>query len=310
MQPDEQALAFACGDEELVGILSPSATPSRRGVLIVVGGPQYRAGSHRQFTLLARALAAQGLPTLRFDYRGMGDASGELRNFEMVQDDLRAAIDTFLRAQPGMEEVVIWGLCDAASAALFYAHHDRRVAGLVLLNPWARTEEGLARTQLKHYYRDRLLQPALWKKILTGQFHLGASLRSFVGVLGAARGRNKDTAAPAAEQTAAAATASATAAPGPAPVYSVGAPPGAPGLHGRMLDGMQRFHGQVLFIFSGADLTAQEFIDMTKASRRWQELLSAPRVQQQTLDAADHTFSRREWRDQVAAWTGEWVRAW
>ena len=302
MQPDEQALGFACGDEALVGILTPAATPARRGVLIVVGGPQYRAGSHRQFTLLARALAAQGIPALRFDYRGMGDAGGALRNFEMVEDDLRAAIDTFLRAQPGMTDVVIWGLCDAASAALFYAHHDRRVAGLVLLNPWARTEDGLARAQLKHYYRERLLQPALWKKILTGQFHLGASLRSFVGVLGAARGRKQDAAA-------ATAAAGETAA-GPAPVYAVGAPPGAPGLHGRMLEGMQRFHGQVLFIFSGADLTAQEFIDMTKASRRWQELLAAPRVQQQTLAAADHTFSRREWRDQVAAWTGEWVRAW
>jgi len=302
MQPDEQALSFACGGEQLVGILSPSAAPARRGVLVVVGGPQYRAGSHRQFALLARALAAQGIPAMRFDYRGMGDAGGALRNFEMVQDDLHAATDTFLQAVPGMEEVVIWGLCDAASAALFYASGDPRVAGLVLLNPWARTEDGYARTTLKHYYRDRLLQPALWKKIFSGQFRYGAALRSFFGLLGAARGKGEAGSADTAsgEQPP----------PTPPPVYAVGAPPGGPGLHGRMLDGMQRFTGQVLFIFSGADLTAQEFLDMTKASRRWQDLLAAPRVQQQTLEAADHTFSRREWRDQVAAWTGEWVRAW
>ena len=25
---------------------------------------------------------------------------------------------------------------------------------------------------------------------------------------------------------------------------------------------------------------------------------------------ADHTFSRREWRDQVANWTTDWVRSW
>ncbi|WP_395403764.1 hydrolase 1, exosortase A system-associated [Pseudoduganella sp. UC29_106] len=299
MQPDEQALAFACGGEPLVAILSPSAAPAKRGVLIIVGGPQYRAGSHRQFALLARDLAAQGIPAMRFDYRGMGDSGGDLRNFEMVQDDLRAAVDAFLHAVPGLQEVVLWGLCDAASAAMFHAHADRRVAGLVLLNPWARTEDGLARATLKHYYRDRLLQPALWKKIVSGQFDFRGALRSFAGVLGAARGKAPaDEPAPAPEAAA------------PAPVYSVGAPPGGPGLHGRMLEGMQRFGGPVLFIFSGADLTAQEFLDMTKASRRWQDLLAAPRVQQQTLQAADHTFSRREWRDQVAAWTGEWVRAW
>lgn len=301
MQPDEQALGFACGGEQLVGILSPSAAPARRGVLIVVGGPQYRAGSHRQFALLARALAAQGIPAMRFDYRGLGDSGGALRNFEMVQDDLRAAVDAFLHAVPGLQQVVLWGLCDAASAALFYAHGDPRVAGLVLLNPWARTEDGLARATLKHYYRDRLLQPALWKKIFSGQFEFRAALRSFAGVLGAARG-NGNTNQQAAPEPAAAAV--------PAPVYALGAPPGGPDLHGRMLEGMQRFGGPVLFIFSGADLTAQEFLDMTKASRRWQDLLAAPRVQQQTLAAADHTFSRREWRDQVAAWTGEWVRAW
>ncbi|KAB8057318.1 hydrolase 1, exosortase A system-associated, partial [Janthinobacterium violaceinigrum] len=58
----------------LVGILSLPAAPGPRGVLIVTGGPQYRVGSHRQFVLLARALAAQGVPVLRFDLRGMGDS--------------------------------------------------------------------------------------------------------------------------------------------------------------------------------------------------------------------------------------------
>ena len=48
----------------------------------MVGGPQYRVGSHRQFTLMARAFAAAGYPVLRFDYRGIGDSEGESRGFE------------------------------------------------------------------------------------------------------------------------------------------------------------------------------------------------------------------------------------
>src|SRR5258707_6492460 len=56
MTPDEHAFMFDCEGESLVGILSGAGLPAGRGVLIVVGGPQYRAGSHRQFTLLARHL--------------------------------------------------------------------------------------------------------------------------------------------------------------------------------------------------------------------------------------------------------------
>jgi hypothetical protein len=84
--------------------------------------------------------------------------------------------------------------------------------------------------------------------------------------------------------------------------------PASANLHARMLAGWQGFAGPILLIISGADLTAQEFLDMVKASRQWRKLLAAPRVQQRTLHAADHTFSRREWRDQVAAWTAAWVR--
>ena len=77
-----------------------------------------------------------------------------------------------------------------------------------------------------------------------------------------------------------------------------------------MHDSLASFDGKVLLILSGADLTAQEFQDTVRASGPWKKLLSAPRVTQHELAAADHTFSRREWRDQVANWTGDWVRSW
>lgn len=301
---DERALLFDCAGEALVGILSPSAAPATRGVLIIVGGPQYRAGSHRQFALLARHLAAHGIPALRFDYRGLGDSGGAARTFEDVGADIRSAIDAFQAALPSLRQVVLWGLCDAAAAALFYGHRDPRVAGLVLLNPWARSAAGLARSTLRHYYWARLRDPGLWRKLARGQFALGASLRSLFALLGAAR-------KPAPGPASAAVPATVAAAPAPPAVLprDGSAPPLTPDLHARLLDGMQRYRGRILFIFSSADLTAQEFLDMCKASRSWQRLLASPAVQQHTLAGADHTFSRREWRDQVAAWTTAWVAA-
>ena len=110
----EQALVFRCGADELVGVLASPERAAARGVLIVVGGPQYRAGSHRQFTLLARELAAGQIASFRFDYRGMGDSSGAARSFERAGEDIACAIDRFLERAPQVKEVVIWGLCDAA----------------------------------------------------------------------------------------------------------------------------------------------------------------------------------------------------
>ena len=134
----ERAVAFDCAGDKLVGILcgpeSPASgatprhgldAPSFLGVVIVVGGPQYRAGSHRQFTLMARALAAAGYPVLRFDYRGMGDSTGLHRDFESLNGDLAAAIETLLQHEPNVQRVALWGLCDGASAALLYLHATR-----------------------------------------------------------------------------------------------------------------------------------------------------------------------------------------
>jgi exosortase A-associated hydrolase 1 len=216
-------------------------------VLSVVGGPQHRVGSHRQFVLLANDLAAQGYAVMRFDYRGMGDSTGEPRTFENVGEDLRNAVDHFLSRVPEVTEVVIWGLCDAASAALFYAHLDPRVTGMVLLNPWVRTAQGEARTYLKHYYLRHAFSAAPWAKLLRGQFDLAGSAAYFV--------RN---------------------------LRQAGAG-GTPALPERMARGLARFKGRVLFILSGNDLTAKEFSDMAAGSKRWRRLLQSPKVVQRRL---------------------------
>ena len=280
----ERALAFPCRGAWLYGILSLPETPHPRGVLVVVGGPQYRAGSHRQFTQLARDLAASGIPAMRFDYRGMGDSEGELQTFENVDDDLRAAIDRFFLEVPGLQDVVLWGLCDGASAAAMYAPQDPRVSGLVLLNPWVRTDAGQARATIKHYYKDRLFDARLWKKIGSGQFDVKGSVRSLCENVGKAF----------ASKPAAAAEAGLPAAPLPE----------------RMQLALARFGGRVLVVLSGADLTAQEFADLASRPGAWQRLLSAPRFTRQQIDKADHTFSRRPWQDQVSHWTRDWLRNW
>ena len=143
MDIEERVVTFDCQGDSLYGVMHLPETPGTRAVLVVVGGPQYRAGSHRQFTLLARSLAMNGVAAMRFDYRGMGDSEGAERAFGDVQDDIAAAIDAFMAAAPGVREIVLWGLCDGASAAMMYAPLDARVSGVVLLNPWIRTPDSI-----------------------------------------------------------------------------------------------------------------------------------------------------------------------
>ena len=135
MTVTETPLLIDCKGAELVGIAHLPERPAQRGLIIVVGGPQYRVGSHRQFVLTARALATAGIPVLRFDYRGMGDSDGDFQGFEAIDDDISAAIDAFTTQVPGLEQVVLWGLCDAALAILFSAHRDSRLGGVIPINP-------------------------------------------------------------------------------------------------------------------------------------------------------------------------------
>lgn len=280
---EERAVAFDCHGERLYGVISLPDQPVTRGVLIVVGGPQYRAGSHRQFTLLARSLAARGIAAMRFDYRGMGDSEGAMRGFEDVQDDIRAALDCFAAAVPALRQIALWGLCDGASAISFYAAHDARVHGVALLNPWVRTEGGAAKATIKHYYRARLFERALWMKIVRGRFDYRAALSSALQLVRKAlRG----------------------------PQAGAGMQAGAAPLPERMRAGLARFDGPILVMLSGADLTAQEFGDLAGADPGWRRLLDGTHVTRHHLPGADHTCSRRAWHEQVVDWTCDWIHAW
>ncbi len=282
---DERALSFDCEGDRLVGIVSlpaPAAAPPARGVLIVVGGPQYRAGSHRQFTLLARQLAAEGIPAMRFDYRGMGDSEGAQRGFDAVDADLRCAIDAFFATVPSLREVALCGLCDGAAASVSYAGLDPRVRGLLLFNPWVRTEQGAARATLQHYYLARLFSMAFWRKLASGRFRPGAALASAVGLLRKASAGGDAGAGAAAAQNL------------PERTY-------------RQLSG---FTGRVLVVLSGADLTAQEFSGLAQSSPAWRQLMGNGRITRYDLAGADHTFSQRAWQDEAAARACAWVRAW
>jgi uncharacterized protein len=275
----ETALTFSCAGEHLVGVI---CVPERRagpGVLIVVGGPQYRAGSHRQFVHLARGLAQDGYAVMRFDCRGMGDSEGALRTFEQISDDIDAAIDAFARKLPELTQFVLWGLCDGASAALLYLDErgDRRVKGVCLMNPWVRSDESLAKTQVKHYYVQRLTQAAFWAKLIRGQIGLGALSqlwRSLRMALAKAPANAGD----------------------------------AQRFQQRMARAWSMFSGPVLLLLSELDFTANEFVDYTASDPAWRGAIETRQPTRAMLAGADHTCSQPGAQDAALRLTVNWLR--
>ncbi|MCK9606062.1 MAG: hydrolase 1, exosortase A system-associated [Methylomonas sp.] len=286
MQVKEIPVVFECQGEQLIGMLHQPDQSAGLGVLIVVGGPQYRVGSHRQFLLLARQLAAEGVPVMRFDVRGMGDSKGDSRRFDQLDADIEAAIDCFLISSSGVRGVVLWGLCDAAAAATFYSYQDTRVIGMVLLNPWVFTEQGAAKTYLKHYYWQRFSSPDFWRKIFFFQFDYAGSLMSFLELIKQAIGRqyhdSRSSGVDSVDQNL------------PLPA--------------RVRECLKRSVCPVLLILSGRDLTADEFKDAVYNDDEWQRLLDDVRITRLDFAEADHTFSSVVWRDQVAQSTLNWIK--
>jgi hypothetical protein len=149
------------------------------------------------------------------------------------------------------------------------------VAGLVLLNPWVRTEAGLARATLRHYYWQRLLDPGFWRKLAGGRLRPGLSLRS-MGELAAG-------------------------------ACSAAGPDSLPDRLCRALDG---FRGPVLILLSGADLGAREFMALANTDPDWRRLLARPRICQHLIPRANHTCASRTWRGQVEQLCVDWMASW
>jgi exosortase A-associated hydrolase 1 len=265
----EEVVQFACCEKQLYGILHLPATGEEitRIVMMVIGGPQTRIGSHRSYVQLARSLRDRGIAVFRFDYEGMGDSEGEYVGFEYAGPSIGAAVDYLHRRIPTLNQVIIWSLCNGATASAIYARQDRRrIAAMILCNPYVHTEQGQAKTILKYYYIRRLLDREFWRKVVSRRFDAGESIRSFRTLLQKAVGQKN----------------------GNNHLQPV-APAGT--LPDRVVRGLCEFHKPVHVLLSTNDLTALEFQELLRTRPEFNDLLRKNVLIVRSLDGADHTFS-------------------
>lgn len=163
--------------QSLVGILSP-ATPAPRDdtpyVVVLNAGIIHRIGPNRMSVNLARELCARGFNVLRFDLSGIGDSDPRedvLPPLEAATADLREALD-WLEQSRGARRFVLVGLCSGADQSVIYGGDDRRVIGVVLLDP------SIPRTGrfYRRHFATRMVNGRTWMAILTGRHALWGKL--------------------------------------------------------------------------------------------------------------------------------------
>jgi exosortase A-associated hydrolase 1 len=204
----------------------------------------------------------------------MGDSDGPPGSFEALDDDIRCAIDT-LCDRTGVKRVVLWGLCDGATAALTYAPADARVAGVVAANPWVRSPSLQAEVRLKSYYVQRLGSRDFWSRLATGRISQASLVDAGTAVrsqLGSARA-------------------------------------GTPAFVERFERAWDRFEGDLLFVVSGRDHTAEEFLTWVEADAARCKRLERVSTTVDYLQQADHTFSSVEAALAVQDCTVRWLRS-
>lgn len=187
----ETALHIEAGPARLFAVVTKPAEPAagdtlRPAVLMLNAGSVHLIGPNRLWVRLARRWAARGMTVLRLDISGIGDspprpgADDNVVYSRHAGDDIAAAL-AYLKAQPGVGECHLLGLCSGAYHAFKAAVAGQAVASAMMVNPltffWS---EGDRLSDLKEYeifeltskYRGRLLTREPWLKLVRGRLDL------------------------------------------------------------------------------------------------------------------------------------------
>ena len=153
--------------------------------LIVGSGRNPRAGWAGSAVRLARALAAEGIASLRYDTRGIGDSAAAPHGVEPLYSTLAledAGEAVALLEARGLDRILIVGPCSGAWTAFHAALANPRIVGLVAVNLqrfiWTPGESlTVAMRQSVRpsaFYGRQLLTTATWKRLMAGEIDLPA----------------------------------------------------------------------------------------------------------------------------------------
>ena len=124
---------------QLEAIYRPSRKDAARVALVLHPHPLHGGTMHNKVVFrAARALTESGFETLRFNFRGVGQSTGQHDHGEGECDDARIALDYLLADQPMAREVIVAGFSFGSIVGLRVGCADPRVHRLIAIGAPAR----------------------------------------------------------------------------------------------------------------------------------------------------------------------------
>ncbi|MDM0017769.1 alpha/beta hydrolase family protein [Variovorax saccharolyticus] len=162
------------GDQgQLLGVMTrPTGRPPADVACLMYNfGVTHRVGPRRIQVKLARLLAQQGVPALRFDLSGVGDskAPGASMSFEeQALGDIKLAIDQ-IEARFGIRRIIVVGLCSGAIHGFQAALRDPRIVGLLAFDGHRFTSHrAKLERKLRRFLKFPVAQIRHWTERLLG----------------------------------------------------------------------------------------------------------------------------------------------
>jgi alpha-beta hydrolase superfamily lysophospholipase len=181
------------------GILAEplSGTPSSLCAVFLNAGAVRRIGPNRMWVEAARRWAARGIPSLRLDVEGIGEADGDAGMYKDVgafyRPEVRAQVVEALNALEARglgPRFVLIGLCAGAYWAFRVTLEDPRIGAVALFNARALVWDPHLSTRREARAAQKVLTRESWGRFLRGEIKLSriASVSRAVALRVAHRG--------------------------------------------------------------------------------------------------------------------------
>ena len=163
---------------EFFGVLAEPGEPARTGVCAVFlnAGAVRRIGPNRMWVDVARRWAANGIPTVRVDVEGIGDADGDAAMYfdvgRFYTPDREAQVTAILDALESRgigKRFILIGLCAGAYSAFNTAALDTRVVAALAINPRVLVWHPTILVRRSAYLVNKVLEVGSWQRILNGE---------------------------------------------------------------------------------------------------------------------------------------------
>jgi pimeloyl-ACP methyl ester carboxylesterase len=293
---------------QLFGILHEPEGRARKdvGILLLSPGVKMRVGPQGLYRRMTELFVRLGYPVFRFDFYGLGDSEGSLKETQLVDvynhievgrfvDDTIDALE-WMRERCGVSRVIVSGLCGGAITGLLAGQRDERIAGLLALgmtpllasraaDPATYMTVGQL-TRLRGSYLRKLLDVKSWWRLLTFKSDFKLIWKSMLVSL---KSKKKPSPQPAGEAD------------------TVAPPDNANPLFPPAFFSMLSSKRPMLFVFSGADRLYWEFQEkfVARYERRLRD--AGPGYQVHVVADANHVYSFKEWQEEMLAVSARWL---